>query len=306
MKQNLLTLEALEVIDQIERRGSFASAAEHLNKVPSALSYIVQKLEEQLGVTVFQRQGRRSVLTPAGKHLLDEGRLLLEATRKLTDQTREIATGWEPRIRIAIDTIFDPDKLLPLLGTFLEQHPNVELDITQESLGGSWETLIDDRADLVVGACLPVPPQQGIRTEVFDKVHLVFAAAAGHPLAQVQQPLSREILSQQRWVVVHDSSRYSAPRDTGLISSNQRLYVQTISQKIVAQTAGLGVGYLPRERISQLLQNGSLVALDIEQQPQAPEDLLLAWKVVNRGRGLKNLLDLLRQARSLQDSTGDR
>ncbi len=49
-----ITVEALLVLDAIESRGSYAAAAEQLNKVPSALSYIVQKLEEQLNVTIFE------------------------------------------------------------------------------------------------------------------------------------------------------------------------------------------------------------------------------------------------------------
>ena len=68
-----ITIEVLETLDAIERRGSFAKAAEELNKATSAISYIVQKLEEQLDIAVFQRQGRRSVLTPAGRLVLEEG-----------------------------------------------------------------------------------------------------------------------------------------------------------------------------------------------------------------------------------------
>ena len=64
--RNLITIEVLETLDAIERRGSFAKAAEELNKATSAVSYAVQKLEEQLNIALFQRQGRRSVVTPAG------------------------------------------------------------------------------------------------------------------------------------------------------------------------------------------------------------------------------------------------
>ena len=111
MKSNPITIEALLVLDAIDHRGSFAAAAEQLNKVPSALSYIVQKLEEQLGVTLFEKQGRRSVLTVAGKHLLDEGRKVLANVNSLSEQTRTIANGWESKIRIAVDSIFDTSKL---------------------------------------------------------------------------------------------------------------------------------------------------------------------------------------------------
>ncbi|MEJ2418819.1 MAG: LysR family transcriptional regulator, partial [Exilibacterium sp.] len=85
MSYSPITLDALQALDAIERRGSFAKAAEELNKATSALYYTVQKLEEQLGVTVFQRQGRRSVLTASGRWLLDEGRTILGATTYLAD-----------------------------------------------------------------------------------------------------------------------------------------------------------------------------------------------------------------------------
>ena len=61
-----LTLEAIELVDTIDRHGSFAAAAERLHKVPSTVSYAINKLEEQLGLAVFTRNGPRVSLTPAG------------------------------------------------------------------------------------------------------------------------------------------------------------------------------------------------------------------------------------------------
>ena len=78
-----LSLEALEVIDAIARKGSFAAAAESLFKVPSALTYTVRKLEEDLGVSLFNRSGHRATLTEAGAELLNEGRNLLNAASEL-------------------------------------------------------------------------------------------------------------------------------------------------------------------------------------------------------------------------------
>ena len=89
-----ITIEVLETLDAIDRRGSYAKAAEELNKATSAISYIVQKLEEQLDIALFQRQGRRSVLTPAGQLVLEEGRKILNASVKLANAAKEIATGW--------------------------------------------------------------------------------------------------------------------------------------------------------------------------------------------------------------------
>ena len=72
-----ITIDALKVLDAIDRRGSFAAAAGELFRVPSAISYTVQKREEDLGVDIFDRSGHRATLTPAGKYLLKEGRALL-------------------------------------------------------------------------------------------------------------------------------------------------------------------------------------------------------------------------------------
>ena len=74
-----ITIDALRVLDAIDRRGSFAGAASELFRVPSAISYTVQKLEEDLDVAIFDRTGHRAALTSAGRYLLREGRALLEA-----------------------------------------------------------------------------------------------------------------------------------------------------------------------------------------------------------------------------------
>src|SRR5260370_375245 len=74
-----LSLESLQVLDAIDRKGSFAAAAEDLHRVPSAITYSVRQLEESLGIEIFDRTGHRAVLTEAGREVLSEGRKLLRA-----------------------------------------------------------------------------------------------------------------------------------------------------------------------------------------------------------------------------------
>src|SRR5689334_19465165 len=90
-----LSLDALQILDAIDRRGSFAAAGKELHKVPSTISYAVAKLEEDLDVQVFERQGPRVALTPAGAELLKEGRYLLKAAQDLEQRVRRVASGWE-------------------------------------------------------------------------------------------------------------------------------------------------------------------------------------------------------------------
>ena len=92
---NKLTLESIEVLDAIARKGSFAAAAESLFRVPSAITYTVRKLEEDLGVSLFNRTGHRATLTDAGAELLQEGRHLLQAANELEARVNLIETGIE-------------------------------------------------------------------------------------------------------------------------------------------------------------------------------------------------------------------
>jgi DNA-binding transcriptional LysR family regulator len=290
MLQSPITLEALVVLHTIDQRGSYAAAAEELRKVPSALSYIIQSLEEKLGVTLFERQGRRSVLTPAGRHLMEEGRLLLEAVGKLADRTRSIASGWETRIRVAIDSMFNTRVTFEILDQFLQDCPDIEIDIREEVMSGGWEALIDDQVDLLLGAAGPVPPHKGIHARPIAKLDRVFAVARNHPLATEPQPISHERLAQQRTVVVHDSARTSIPWTAGIVIESRYFYVPTVDCKIRAQLAGIGCGYLPRRRVQAFLDAGELVELEIENPPHdKATDMYIAWKLVNHGKGLAAL-----------------
>ncbi len=300
MSRHPITLEALEVLDAIDRRGSFAKAAEELNKATSALSYTVQRLEEQLGITLFQRQGRRSVLTQAGELLLREGRELLNASALLADRAREVATGWEPRLSIAIESMMDYPAFFQQLQQFLQRHPSLELDIRECVLGGGWDALEHDQVDLLVGAPGPVPQQKGFRALPISHNDMTPVIASCHPLAHRLAEDSTEWMAQLRRVITHDTTTHNVARTAGLVDGQQRLYVQNMDQKQAAICSGLGIGHLPRSRIAQLLADGTL--LELPRVNDNPAHCYLAWKVSHKGRALKALTEQLQAASSLPKS----
>ncbi|MGZ5042313.1 MAG: LysR family transcriptional regulator, partial [Usitatibacter sp.] len=122
-----LTLESLQVLDAIDRKGSFAAAAEDLHRVPSAITYSVRQLEDGLGVELFDRSGHRAVLTDAGRELLAEGRRLLQAAADLECRVQQVAKGWESELRIALDTIIGIDGMFSLIGEFYQQQSGTRL-----------------------------------------------------------------------------------------------------------------------------------------------------------------------------------
>src|SRR3546814_18617559 len=90
-----LTFDALETLDANEQQCRFAKAAEVLHRVPSAITYTVQKLESDLGVQLFDRSGKRAKLTDAGQALVERGRSLLREAESLENCVKRVAHGWE-------------------------------------------------------------------------------------------------------------------------------------------------------------------------------------------------------------------
>lgn len=110
-----LNLEALLILDALDRHGSFAAAAAVLFKTPSALSYMVQKLENDLDITLLDRSGHRAKFTDTGKLMLEKGRSILRAAQDLEQQARYVENGWESEITLGIDASFPFKRLLPLI-----------------------------------------------------------------------------------------------------------------------------------------------------------------------------------------------
>lgn len=290
-----ITLDALRTLDAIERRHSFAAAAEELYRVPSAVSYTINKLEEDLGVALFDRSRRKAELTAIGRLVLQQGRQILKATEEMTALARQAADGWEVELRICIDSILSCDPVYELIEAFQCIQPKIEIRLSEEVLGGSWDALNDDRCDLVIGA-EGAPPVQGFGLHSLGEVVFEFAVAAGHPLTELPMPLSSKAIQNYPTVVVADSSRHLSVRSSGLLDGRSRIIVPTIEHKIEVQCKGLGVGFLPRHRIGRELAEGRLVLLTLD-VPRPPVEISVAWPRSNTGKGLKWFVDRLKQMR---------
>lgn len=288
----VVTLEALQLIDAIARRGSFAGAATELGRVPSAVTYAVRKLEDDLDVLLFDRRGYRARLTPAGEELLREGRNLLTAAEDLTRRVQRVADGWERELRLALDTVIAFERLVPLIDAFCGLAPT-QLRIAHEVLGGTWDALLSGRADLAIGAAYEGPEQArlgtGYRTLALGPVSMVFAVAPTHPLASEPAPLSLAQLRRHRQVVVGDTSRRLAPRTVGLTGAIDVLTVPSMEAKLAAQVAGLGVGFVPAALAREAIARGALLVKSTEgvrPENHGSTTVQAAWRTDARGKAL--------------------
>ncbi|MDM4610099.1 LysR family transcriptional regulator [Klebsiella oxytoca] len=138
----LISVQALNVIVTIARCGSFSAAAEELHKVPTALSYTVHKLEDELGAKLFERQGKQLILTEAGRYFLKKGQLILSELGELQHTTRRIASGAETSLSLTLNNIISLQPLYALLKQSEQHFPQTEIQLSIDVHDGVWDALL--------------------------------------------------------------------------------------------------------------------------------------------------------------------
>jgi DNA-binding transcriptional LysR family regulator len=279
-----LTLEALEAIDAIERRGSYAAAAEELHKVPSAISYIVQKLESDLGVTVFDRTGHRAKLTDTGRLLLRQGRQLLRAAADLQCRASRIESGWEAELRIVLDSIVPFSAIVPYITAFYGDSTATRLSFLRESCGGVWSALATRRADLAIGA-VGDPAMPGLACRPLGELEVVYCVAPAHPLAAVTEPLSQRQLDAYRRAALANSPHAPSRDDLGS-DLCETVVIPDLDAGLALCMSGLGGGFFPEYVVAEPLRQGLLIRKELV-TPLPPLRYCVAWHAEDGGEALK-------------------
>jgi LysR family glycine cleavage system transcriptional activator len=127
-QQKTPPLRLLRAFCLAARHSSFKDAADRLALTPSAVSHQVKELEEQLGVTLFERRTRAVVLTPSGKQLLEDLEPALEALSAAIARTARGA-GARRQLSVVMPPFFASELFAPMLPDFHERHPHIDLHI---------------------------------------------------------------------------------------------------------------------------------------------------------------------------------
>ena len=172
----------LVVVREVERQGSLTAAAEVLNLTQSALSHSIKKLESQLGTDIWRRDGRNLRLTQAGEHVLAVANAVLPQLELAEARLREFAEGARGTLRIGMECHPCYRWLLNVVAPFLEQWPNVEVDVKQKVQFGGLGALSGHEIDLLV---TPDPVfKDGLRFEPVFDYEQVLAVGRNHALAR--------------------------------------------------------------------------------------------------------------------------
>ncbi len=296
-RRNVLTPEALAMMDTIARTGSFAAAARELGKVPSALTYNVRQLEDALDVLLFDRSSRQAQLTAAGEELLNEGRRLLAEMDAVANRVRRVATGWETELTIAVDGVVSQVTVFELCEAFYALNPQgvagqsnggpgTRLRLRSEVLAGTWEALLSGQADLAIGVGVggQSTAPAGIETAVLGELNFVFVVAPHHPLAAVAGPISDAELLRQRAVAVADTAYRMSPITVNLLPGQDVLTVSTTEAKIEAIVRCMGCGFVPEPMARCHIDAGLLVVKAVA-RAQHETPLGYAWRFSTGPKG---------------------
>ena len=275
--RDVLTPDALSMLQSIEAAGSFAAAARAMGMVPSALTYRVRQIEDALDVLLYDRSSRQAKLTRAGAELLQEGGRLLQQIDAVANRVKRVATGWESQLTIAVDTVISKSTVMELCDSFFSLNPPTRIKLRDETLTGTLEALTSGLADLALGVALDAANIAGIQGKPLGSMEFVYAVAPHHPLAGAAEPLSDALIQQHRAVAVADSIQRGVGATFGLLSGQDVFTVGTMHAKLDAQLRGLGGGYLPLCMAGAYIETGRLVVKKTE-RPQRQVPLSFAWR----------------------------
>ncbi|MHB8347499.1 MAG: LysR family transcriptional regulator [Acidiferrobacterales bacterium] len=272
-----ITLRQLKVFESVARNLSYTRAAAELFLSQPAVSMQVRQLERQLGVSLFERLGKRIHLTEAGREVYQYSRSVAQQLDEMETLLADLKGLHSGRLRISVASTanyFVPN----LLATFHRRYPGVtvSLDVTNR------ETLIGQLNDNTVDLVIMGQPPAGldVDAQVFMENPLVVVAPPGHLLARGKS-VSLDKLQEETFLMREPGSgtriameRFFAERGIRLKTGMEVGSNEAIKQSV---QAGLGLGLLSRATIEQELALKRLIVLHVAEFP-----IMRHWYIVHR------------------------
>jgi DNA-binding transcriptional LysR family regulator len=254
------SIDQLLVLLAVAEEGSFTAAAKRLGRATSAISYAIDTLEQQLGLSLFDRgTTRKPRLTREGEAVVSEAKAVAFSVETLRARVRGFLDDLEPEVSLVVDSLLPLERLTRLLRDFNDRFPTVPVRLLVETLGGVERALRDGHARIGVGNQLHMGMTGFYRTDI-EAVRMIPVAAPSHPLARATAAAPREASDFIQLIL---SERPAADgRDFGVVSLNS-WRIGDLAAKHALLLAGLGWGGMPEPAVRADIAAGRLVKLDL-------------------------------------------
>ncbi len=276
-----LSLDQFAVFALVVDEGSFAAAARRMNRAQSAITYAIQKLEDQTGVLLFDRSAYRPTLTEAGKNLLPRIRRILADVDDYRLHAHQMAMGVEDELRLAAHPHTPANFLSDVLRDFRAAFPTVRIIASLQPRHAAVESLQQGKSDLALLFSF-TSFGEAFRHLPCTTVELVAVASPEHPLAQQKGPIEPELLRDHMQIAIHDSltaEEERLVRGYGMDSTEiWRVMNFEIMHSLLLD--GIGWGVVPLSRVAEDLAVGRLVTLQIDRWKPGKRTLIAPLAVV--------------------------
>lgn len=254
----------LSIIQEVDKQGTLTAAADVLCLTQSALSHSIKKLEAQLGTTIWMREGRNVRLTQAGQYLLAVAQRVLPQLQLAEERLAQFAHGERGTLRIGMECHPCYQWLLKVVRPYLQQWPDVDVDVRQKFQFGGIGALLGFEIDLLV---TPDPVfKPGLQFEPVFDYEQVLVAARDHPLASkahiTPENLARETLITYP-VPIERLDIYNQFLLPAGITPQKHKTIETTDIMMQMVASGRGVTALPRWLVQEYAENLPITPIKI-------------------------------------------
>jgi len=271
------TLQQLRLFEAVARHKSYTRAAEEIHLSQPAVSIQVKRLEENVGLPLFEHVGRRIQLTDAGRELYAASKDVLGRLTELDGAIDSLSGEVAGPLRVTAVT--SAKYFLPhLLGAFIRRYPDVEPKLMVANRASLLERVADNEDDLYVMGHLP--DGLDVVEHPFLENIITVVASPDHPLARKRKiPLKQ--LTEERFLVRESGSGNRKVVDEAFEQRGLTItpYMELGSAEAIKQgvMAGLGISALSLHNLRLEIAAGQIVVLKVEGFP-----LRRRWNVVHR------------------------
>ncbi|GGB96119.1 LysR family transcriptional regulator [Marinobacterium zhoushanense] len=261
-----MTNEQLRAFVAVVEQGSFRGAAERVFKTQSTVSAAVRALEETFGFRLFNRERYRPTLTDEGRAFYRQARRLLGEVQELENLGHRLALGEAPVLSLTLSAMCADPLWLDAVRRFCNRYPQMRLKIDTQHLSGLPERLLREKTDLAIG------PRVGLdeRFELvgIGDIGMVTVAAPdflpGSLLDCGERIIPQAELRNRPHILISDTGSLAPFDHINVLPAGQRWYVGDYQMKRALLVAGLGWARMPEHMVEAELNNGQLVALEVD------------------------------------------
>lgn len=259
--KNLVTLKT------ILETGSFQAAADRLNFTQSTVTFQIKRLEEDLNIQLFEKIGRKMVLTQAAKEIMPEIDSILESIEKVNNYGRDISEI-SGILKIAI-----PDSILiytmqPFFISYMHEAPNVQLQVSSIPSGDINQAIVDGSADIAINCEKQSYPESVIHKQIGNYKALLVASPFVDEdkldfITPHQQKMFSLICNEPDAYYQIELDKYLKDKD---INMNSSMKVQSIEAVKKCVMSNLGIAIVPSYSVEEELKSGALIIIPTDLQ----------------------------------------